>query len=217
MEFGGGDKEPWWLLCICLYKCIDYAPILWLIDFYLFLLFIYLFLERGEGKEKERERSINVWLPLTCPLLGAWPGPQPRHVPRLGIEPVTLWFSDSVHWATQARANWLIFRERKKGGEGERKKHWFVVPLIYAFTGWYLHVPWPEMEPATLAYQNNTLTTWATQPGHGTILFILFLSFLSSCLPVSPFFQMGQLQLTNSKFGTCWVWDNFKMWYGNVK
>ena len=36
--------------------------------------FIYLFLERGERREEERERNINVWLPLTRPLLGdlAW-------------------------------------------------------------------------------------------------------------------------------------------------
>ena len=34
--------------------------------------FIYLFLERGESREKERERNINVWLPLTHPLLGTW-------------------------------------------------------------------------------------------------------------------------------------------------
>ena len=40
---------------------------------FLFKDFIYLFLERGEGKEKERERNINVWLPLTHPLLGTWP------------------------------------------------------------------------------------------------------------------------------------------------
>ena len=26
--------------------------------------------------EKERERNINVWLPLTCPLLGTWPAAQ---------------------------------------------------------------------------------------------------------------------------------------------
>ena len=53
--------------------------------------FIYLFLERREGREKEMERNIDVWLPLARPLLGTWP--QPRHVPCLGIEPVTLWFS----------------------------------------------------------------------------------------------------------------------------
>ena len=47
-------------------------------SFFLFLRF-YLFLERGEG----RERNINVWLPLTYPLLGTWP--TTRHVPWLGI------------------------------------------------------------------------------------------------------------------------------------
>ena len=46
---------------------------------YYFKYFIYLFLERGEGREKERERNINVWLPLSCPLLGTWP--ITRHVP----------------------------------------------------------------------------------------------------------------------------------------
>ena len=45
---------------------------------------MYLFLDRGKGKEKEMERNINVWLPLMQPYWG--PGPQPRHVPQLGIE-----------------------------------------------------------------------------------------------------------------------------------
>ena len=35
-------------------------------------IFIYSFLEREEGREEERESNINVWLPLTCPLLGTW-------------------------------------------------------------------------------------------------------------------------------------------------
>ena len=63
--------------------------------------FYYLFLERGEGRVKER--NINVWLPLLCPHAGL----QPRHVPWLGIDPVTLWFTgqQSIHWATQARAS----------------------------------------------------------------------------------------------------------------
>ena len=47
-----------------------------MIFFSLLKIFIYLFLERGEGKEKERERNINVWVPLTCPLLGTWPTTQ---------------------------------------------------------------------------------------------------------------------------------------------
>ena len=37
---------------------------------------IYLFLDRGEGREKEKEKNINVWLPLTSPLLGTWPATQ---------------------------------------------------------------------------------------------------------------------------------------------
>ena len=47
---------------------------------YLFKIFIYLFLDRGEGWEKERERNISCG-----PHWG--PGPQPRHVPWLGVEP----------------------------------------------------------------------------------------------------------------------------------
>ena len=39
------------------------------------------------------------------------PGPQPRHVPWLGIERVTLWFTGqcSIHWATPARAPFFYF------------------------------------------------------------------------------------------------------------
>ena len=57
--------------------------------------FIYLFLERGEGREKERERMCGCFLYNPC-----WePGSQPRPVPRLGMEPVTPWFTGwcSIH------------------------------------------------------------------------------------------------------------------------
>ena len=37
---------------------------------------MYLFSGRGEGNEKERERNIEVWLPLTSPLLGTRPTTQ---------------------------------------------------------------------------------------------------------------------------------------------
>ena len=37
---------------------------------------IFLFLERREVREKEGERNINVWLPLTLPLLGTCPTTQ---------------------------------------------------------------------------------------------------------------------------------------------
>ena len=46
------------------------------VDLFFLKILIYLFLETGEGKEKERERNINVWLPLTHPILGTWPTTQ---------------------------------------------------------------------------------------------------------------------------------------------
>ena len=46
-------------------------------DQYTFLDFIYLFLERRGRREKERKRNMDVWLYLTCPLLGTWPATQP--------------------------------------------------------------------------------------------------------------------------------------------
>ena len=40
------------------------------------------------------------------------PGLQPRHVPWLGIKPVTLWFTGwcSIHWATPVRACLVDFK-----------------------------------------------------------------------------------------------------------
>lgn len=45
------------------------------------------------------------------------------------------------------RVLFLIYLLRS---EGER--HWFVFLLIYAFTGWFLYVPWLGIEPETLVY-----------------------------------------------------------------
>ena len=58
--------------------------------------FIYLVLDIGEGMEKEKETSMCGFL-SHAPYWG--PRPQPRHVARLGIRPVTLWFASqhSVH------------------------------------------------------------------------------------------------------------------------
>ena len=44
------------------------------LSFWKKILFIYFY--RREGREKGRERNINVWLPLTHPLLGTWPTSQ---------------------------------------------------------------------------------------------------------------------------------------------
>ena len=62
--------------------------------------FIYFLERRGERK---RETSMCGCL-SRAPHWG--PGPQPRHMPWLGIEPATPWFTGRhwFHWATAARA-----------------------------------------------------------------------------------------------------------------
>ena len=71
--------------------------------FYFYFWRLYLFISR-EGKGRRKRERNSAWLPLAHPLLG--PGPQPRHVPWLGIELATLWFADLglIHWATLVQA-----------------------------------------------------------------------------------------------------------------
>ena len=63
-------------------------------------------------------------------------------------------------------------REREsKGGEREKErdrqtdKHRFVAPPICALIGWFLYVPWLEIEPATVVHEDDALTNEATRPG----------------------------------------------------
>ena len=88
------------------YGCISFKFCVFYKYFFIKNLFIY-FLERGEGREKARTTSVPGCLSY-APYWG--PGPQPRHVPWLGIEPATLCFAGrhSIHWATPARLH-LVF------------------------------------------------------------------------------------------------------------
>ena len=67
--------------------------------------------QRGgqRGRKRGRETSMCGWLSCT-PYWG--PGPQPQHVPWLGLKLVTFWFAGqrSIHWATPARVEFLIRR-----------------------------------------------------------------------------------------------------------
>ena len=71
---------------------------------YLFfkMFFLFIFLEGGGEGETGRETSISCLFP--APNWG--PGPQPRHVPRPGIQPRTFQFAGwcPTHWATLVRA-----------------------------------------------------------------------------------------------------------------
>ena len=60
-----------------------------------------------EGKE-EREKHQCMVASRVPPTRR--PGQKPRHVPWLGMEPATLWFTGwhSIHWATPARAQFIL-------------------------------------------------------------------------------------------------------------
>ena len=80
-----------------------------------FFLRFYLFIFREKGGEGETEgekhwcvRNTSIDCVSHAPNQG--PGPQPRHVPWLGMKPATLWFPGwhSVHWATPASTDSLL-------------------------------------------------------------------------------------------------------------
>ena len=88
------------------------------------------------GREGEREGEKHQCIVTYLSHTPNWgPGPQPRHVPWLGIEPVTLWFIGpcSIHWATPARAMISnIFRAIKQRPGCLQHHHWGALSLI----GW---------------------------------------------------------------------------------
>ena len=138
--------------------------------------FIYLFLEKGEGREKERETSMCGCLSCT-PNWG--PGPQPRHVPCLGIELATLWFT-GWHWATPARALFKCFssflkkyfRERWREGEKKREEHPYLAhnPTLFAEG---------ELNQLPLGLQAGAPSTEPHQPRQWFLMFYLFFSIMS--------------------------------------
>ena len=95
------------VICRCSHNlCFaDHAPVVLLVHLLSFFKRFYLLIFR-EGKGG-RETSMCGCLSST-PYWG--PGPKPRHVPWLGIEPVTLCFAvwSSIHWATPARVAHLL-------------------------------------------------------------------------------------------------------------
>ena len=76
-----------------------------------FLGFIFLFLERGKGGKKKGKKHQCVVASHAPPYWGH--DPQPRHVPWLGIEPVTFCVTSlsSIHWAIPARVSYTVLNE----------------------------------------------------------------------------------------------------------
>ena len=57
-----------------------------------------------------------------------------------------------------------LILERERKGEREQKNTDFLFHLLCAFIGCFLYVSWPNIEPADLAYQNNTLSNTLSHP-----------------------------------------------------
>ena len=68
--------------------------------------FIYLFLGREEGRKKRGRETSMCGCLSPAPHWG--PGPQPRPVPWLGIEPVTLWFPAPVNPLSHTSQGWFL-------------------------------------------------------------------------------------------------------------
>ena len=135
---------------------------------FLFFFFKLLFTYFKGGREKERERSIIVVASHLAPHWG--PGPQHSHVPRLGMELVTLWFAAStqIHWATPARAFFkkiiylFIFKEGKGGRREGNINMWMPPEPPYCRPGPHpRHVPWLEIELVTLWFEGYHSSHWA--------------------------------------------------------
>ena len=72
---------------------------------------------------------------------------------------VWMWKWVSFSWLFFVISFNLLILER--GREGEKEEHWFVVPPIYAFVGWFSYVLWQGIEPTALVNQGDALTNWA--------------------------------------------------------
>ena len=84
-----------WLSCLCIFTFLK--------------MILFIFRDKGRKGKREGEKHWCVRDTLIGCLLhiSNWgPGPQPRHVPWLGVKPVTFPFAGwhSIHWATPARA-----------------------------------------------------------------------------------------------------------------
>ena len=107
------------------------------------------------------ERNIDHLPPMQAPtrgqtcIVGMCPNqgsnPQTGHVPwsKLNLQPSGEWDCYPTNWATKPGPSPFFFNVTYLLVVG-REKHRFVVPLTRVFTGWLLHVPWPEIEPCTL-------------------------------------------------------------------
>ena len=107
------------------------------------------------------------------------------------------------------RTIFVAFKERWERGR-KREKHWFVVPLIDAFIGWVLHVPWLRIEPATFWLWDDAPTNWPGPLGSfwWDFISLWMLSYLTtqglkfplvpSCMPCTTISPRSQWFIVNT-------------------
>ena len=130
------------------YKCLSFLFTL------SFCMLFKRFLERGERRGK-RERETPV---CGCVSLGPhWrPGLQPRHLPWLGGEPETLWFTDHAHSTELHQPGlWMFF---KSGYPYVCPLH-FVLSLAYdSYPLALIPVPSPTRNTSSIFYGTKSHT-----------------------------------------------------------
>ena len=77
------------------------------ISFCFSLFYLFIFIE-GKGETKTRRETSLCGCLSPAPYWG--PDQQPRHVPWLGMKPMTLWFTGRylIHWTTAARDRMVV-------------------------------------------------------------------------------------------------------------
>ena len=87
----------------------------------------------------------------------------------------------------------ILERARRRERKRWREKNWLVVLPNYAFTGWFLYVPWPGIKPLTLAYGDNALINLVPDKDLVHLLFfpflIYFIDYAITIVPFSPLYS----------------------------
>ena len=148
------------------------SEIVFILSLFFYFLKDFIYFQRGEWREKERERELSMCGCLSCgPHWG--PGPQPRHVPCLGIQPASLWFAVRAQSSELCQPGLFcpffffkdfiyLFLER---GEGVRKRgrETSVCVCLLRAPDWGpgqqpRHVPCLGIEPPTLWFRGQLST-----------------------------------------------------------
>ena len=150
------------------------------------------------------------------------PGLQPRHMPWLGVKPVTLWFlvrsPCSIHWATSARAG--LYNSYSQSSL--LMKTWiFYFILFYFYSVTIICIFSPSLKPlffCTVLWPFVCLS-WRTRGGHQASCWpcpplTTFLAWASPSLTKSLGAEMRSQFCKEKKSRNAWLGDSAPVWEG---